>query len=55
MGFFDGLFGGFLDLNGDGYTDVGEEFMGFLFLNDSEKARRREQVLPVDDSDDDLF
>lgn len=44
MGILDDLFGGVFDLNGDGHTDAGEEFMAYLLLNDSE-----------DDSDDGLF
>lgn len=57
MGLFDDLFSGFFDLNKDGHTDVGEEFMGYMFLSELEKERRKHQLqqqgLPVDE--DDLF
>lgn len=57
MGIFDDLFGGFFDLNKDGHTDVGEEFMGYMFLNELEKEKRKrqrqQQGLPVDE--DDMF
>lgn len=53
MGILDSLFGGFFDLNGDGHTDIGEEFMAFQFFDKTDKEERRRQGLPVDD--DDIF
>ncbi len=55
MGILDDLFGGFFDLNKDGHTDVGEEFMGYMFLSELEEKRgtRQQHGLPVDE--DDLF
>ncbi len=32
MGFFDDLFGGFFDFNGDGKTDVGEQFIALNMM-----------------------
>ncbi len=56
MGLFDDLFGGFFDLNKDGHTDVGEEFMGYMFLSELEEENRKHQWqrqgLP--DNEDDL-
>lgn len=46
MGLFDDLFGGFFDLDGDGHTDLGEEFMAFQLFEEMEN---------VDDLDDDIF
>lgn len=50
-----GLFDGFFDLNGDGHTDIGEEFMAFQFFEELEREERRRQGFPVDDLDDDIF
>ena len=47
MGLFDNsLFGDMFDLNGDGKTDLGEEFMAYKMY---------EEVTREDDDDDDLF
>jgi len=47
MGLFDSsLFGGMFDLNGDGKTDLAEEFMAYKMY---------EEVTREDDDDDDLF
>lgn len=53
MGLFDDLFGGFFDLNNDGHTDAGEEFMGYMFLNELEKEQRKRQRqgFPLDEDD----
>lgn len=55
MGLFDDLFVGFLDLNGDRHTDAGEEFIGYLFLNELEREERKRRGFPVNDLDDDIF
>lgn len=55
MGILDDLLGGFFDLDGDGHTDLGEEFMAFQFFVEMKKEERRRQGLPVDDLDDDIF
>lgn len=55
MGFLDSLFGGFFDLDGDGHTDLGEEFMAFQLFEEMEKEERKRKGLPVDDPDDDIF
>lgn len=55
MGFFDGLFGSFFDLDGDGHTDLGEEFMALQLFEEMEKEERKRKGLPVDDPDDDIF
>lgn len=55
MGILDDLFGGFFDLDGNGHTDLGEEFTAFQFFDELKKEERRRQGLPVDDPDDDIF
>lgn len=55
MGILDDLLGGFFDLDGDGRTDLGEEFMAFQFFEEMKKEERKRQGLPVDDLDDDIF
>lgn len=54
MGLFDDLFGGFFDLNGDGHTDVSEEFMSYLFITELEREERKRQGFPMNDLDDDI-
>lgn len=49
MGPFDDLFGGFFDLDGDGRTDAGEEFLGYVFLSELEPEEHQRQELPADD------
>ena len=51
MGILDSLFGGFFDLNGDGHTDIGEEFMAFQLFDEMDKDERRRQGIPVDEDD----
>lgn len=55
MGLFDDLFGGFFDLNNDGHTDAGEEFMGYMFLSELEKEQRKRQLQDLQTDEDDLF
>lgn len=42
MGFFDDIFGqpfgGLFDINGDGKTDIGEEWLGFMIINECMKG-----------------
>lgn len=47
MGFFDDLFGqpfgGMFDFNGDGKTDFGEEWVGYMIINDCMKEEEKER------------
>lgn len=43
MGFFDGIFGGIFDFNGDGHTDPSELAMGLMMLDSLDKEQERER------------
>lgn len=63
MGFFDDIFGqpfgGMFDFNGDGKTDFGEEWVGYMIINDcmKEEEKHRSSYSPISFSsgDDDVF
>ena len=44
MGFFDDIFGqpfgGMFDMNGDGKTDLGEEWLGYMVINECMKEEK---------------
>ena len=46
MGFFDDIFGqpfgGMFDFNGDGKTDFGEEWVGYMIINDCMKEEEEQ-------------
>jgi hypothetical protein len=57
MGFFDDLFGGFFDFNGDGKTDVGEQFIALNMMgafDDDEDDTDSAFDDDFDDIDDDF-
>jgi len=41
MGFFDDIFGGFFDFNGDGKTTWDEEWIAYKIMQDVEKEFKR--------------
>ena len=43
MGFFDDLFGGLFDFNGDGETDMIESMMGLHILDEMTKEENEEE------------
>lgn len=47
----DDLFGGFFDLDGDGHTDPGEEFLAFQLFEEMEKEEREQRELSDDDDE----
>ena len=51
MGFFDDLFGGFFDLNGDGKTDLEEQFLATSILFDNDEEERSELEENDDEED----
>lgn len=65
MGFFDDIFGqpfgGMFDFNGDGKTDFGEEWVGYMIINDCMKEEKTSHYtgggsnLLYDSLDDDVF
>ena len=44
MGFFDDIFGGIFDFNGDGKTSWDEEWIGYKIMQDVEKELKKEDV-----------
>ncbi len=60
MGFFDDIFGGFFDFNGDGKTSWDEEWIAYKIMQDIEKEYKKENSsydapLFEDDEPDDLM
>lgn len=60
MGFFDDIFGGFFDFNGDGKTTWDEEWIAYKIMQDVEKEFKKEDIsydalLLDDDELDDLM
>ena len=54
MGIFDDLFGGFFDLNGDGKTDLEEQFLATRILFDDDEEERSELEEDEDDDEEDF-
>ena len=55
MGFFDDIFGqpfgGMFDMNGDGKTDLGEEWLGYMVINECMKEDEEEKFSEEDVED----
>lgn len=54
MGLFDDLFGGMFDFNGDGHTDLGEEFLAYKIFEECTKDDDLSDDFDSDDFDDDI-
>lgn len=59
-GFFDDIFGGAFDFNGDGKTTFDEEFLGLMIIDECERedreiARRNKSIFDMDEDDDSLL
>ena len=53
MGFFDDMFGGLFDFNGDGETDFMESVMGLHILDEMDKEDDEEEDEEDDEEEDD--
>ena len=53
MGFFDDMFGGLFDFNGDGETDFMESVVGLHILDEMDKEDDEEDDEEDDDDEDD--